>query len=82
MIASSPDMGPRKPDFLDVVVGGQTLTTVIKGLSAGTKLEFLFLRAGMPETQFTRQEAKTVVMALKEILDSHSTPYGSKNVVY
>lgn len=75
-------MGPLPPDFKDVVVGGEALTAVIKGCSANTKLEFLFLRSGSVETRFTKQEARALVKALQGILDSHPTTYGSKNVIY
>lgn len=81
MSSPSPDLGPPPPDNIDVVVRGQTLTAAVKSLPGDTKVTFNFLRAGVPETRFTRPEAKALVRALREILNSHPN-YGSRNPIY
>jgi hypothetical protein len=46
-----------------------------------TKVTFSFMRAGVPETKFTRPEARALVKALREILISYPN-YGSRNPIY
>jgi len=81
MKCSSPDIGPPPPDNLDVVVRGQTLTAAVKSLPGDIKITFRFLRAGVPETRFTCPEAKALVKALGEILNSYPN-YGSRSSIY
>ena len=81
MSSTSPDIGPPPPDNLDVVVRGQTLTAAVKSLPGDTKVAFTFMRAGVPETRFTRPEAKALVKALGEILNVHPN-YGTRNPIY
>ena len=66
---------------MDVVVRGQALTAAVKSLPGDNKVTFSFMRAGVPETRFTRPEAKALVSALREILNSHPN-YGSRNPIY
>ena len=81
MSSPSPDLGPPPPDNIDVVVRGQKLTAAVTSLPGETKVSFSFMRAGVPETRFTRPEAKALVKALREILNSYPN-YGSRNPIY
>lgn len=81
MNSLSPDIGPPPPESIDIVVRGQTITAAVKSLPGDNKVTFSFLRSGVPETRFTRPEAKALVKALREILNSHPN-YGSRNPIY
>ncbi len=81
MNPASPDMGPPAPESMDVTVRGQRLTASIKTSPDDNKIAFEFLREGVPETRFTRQEAKALAKALKEILSSTSG-YGRNSRIF
>ena len=66
---------------MDVVVRGQALTAAVKSLPGDINVTFSFLRAGVPETRFTRTEANALVKALGKILNSYPN-YGSRNPIY
>jgi len=80
MIPPHPDIGP--PVYSkDIIVGGQKLTAAVDFISGSNKLAFRLMRAGVPETEFTRSEARALLKALQEIINS-TNYYGSRKGIY
>ena len=75
------DLPPPGPEKLDIVVRGQALTAEVVSIPDDTRVSFSFLRSGVPETRFTRHEAKALIKAMREILNAHPN-YGSRNPIY
>jgi len=80
MTPTHPDIGP--PVYSkDLIVRGQKLTAAVDFIGDTNKLSFRLLRAGVPETEFTSSEARALLKALHEILNS-TNYYGSRKGIY